>query len=264
MKKYIITLDMDNTLLNDMSNVSDLQLNYLTNLNQMGHIIILATGRDYISARCKVSSLSKDITIISDNGANICSIGNNVYDIIPKIKKEEIINLFTTLNPIIKNGFYKTTDTFYAYNYSEKLSFLYQIESDMKVIDFTINKEISDTTSLTLIIDSNKLRQLEDYLTEFNLKYTLVGRDYKNAICIISKDTISKGHGLKTYVNYMNYNYPIISFGDALNDISMFEVSDVSVAMKNASCEVCDKARYITKYTNNEDGIYHFLNDYLK
>ena len=55
-----------------------------------------------------------------------------------------------------------------------------------------------------------------------------------------------------------------VAFGDGLNDIDMLQKCGVGVAMNNALPEVKEIANYITVKNNYEDGIVHFLSEYLK
>ena len=53
-----------------------------------------------------------------------------------------------------------------------------------------------------------------------------------------------------------------MSFGDSMNDLSMFLETNIKVAMKNADANLKEIATYITDYDNNEDGVIKFLEKY--
>ena len=55
----------------------------------------------------------------------------------------------------------------------------------------------------------------------------------------------------------------IISFGDSMNDVPMFEKSGYKIAMKNAKQELKNIADYITEFSNNENGVIEFLKKHL-
>ena len=48
-------------------------------------------------------------------------------------------------------------------------------------------------------------------------------------------------------------------FGDNYNDIGMFGLAGMSVAMKNAQPEVKDMAKIVLSHTNEEDGVAKYL-----
>ncbi len=55
----------------------------------------------------------------------------------------------------------------------------------------------------------------------------------------------------------------MIGCGDGYNDITMIEAAGLGVAMANAQPLVREKADYITK-SNNEDGVLHVINQFLR
>lgn len=74
--------------------------------------------------------------------------------------------------------------------------------------------------------------------------------------CDISRIDSSKGNAISNFFDISKYES--YAFGDGENDLEMFDVVDVSVAMKNS----CDAALKHAKYTcdrDDQDGIYKFL-----
>lgn len=55
----------------------------------------------------------------------------------------------------------------------------------------------------------------------------------------------------------------IVSFGDASNDMTMINNSDIGVAMINASEDLKKIANYVTDKSNNENGVYDFITNIL-
>ena len=48
-----------------------------------------------------------------------------------------------------------------------------------------------------------------------------------------------------------------------MNDKTMFDVLNTTVAMKNASENLKKIAKYTTEYTNDEDGVAKFIEKYI-
>ena len=51
----------------------------------------------------------------------------------------------------------------------------------------------------------------------------------------------------------------ITVFGDSVNDIGMFKLAGTSVAVSNALDEVKAVANVVLEYSNDEDGVAHYL-----
>lgn len=54
-----------------------------------------------------------------------------------------------------------------------------------------------------------------------------------------------------------------MAFGDSLNDESMITETEYGVAMKNGLDYIKEKARFITRFSNDEDGIADFLESFV-
>jgi hydroxymethylpyrimidine pyrophosphatase-like HAD family hydrolase len=54
-----------------------------------------------------------------------------------------------------------------------------------------------------------------------------------------------------------------IAIGDAFNDVSMFKVAGISVAVNNAPKRVKDRAAIVTEKTNKEGAVGEYINNLL-
>lgn len=58
-------------------------------------------------------------------------------------------------------------------------------------------------------------------------------------------------------------NEQAMSFGDSMNDESMIRLAGLSVSMINGLDVIKDQARYVTEFSNNEDGLARFVEKYV-
>ena len=73
-----------------------------------------------------------------------------------------------------------------------------------------------------------------------------------------------KGEALLYLANMLNISKDkIMVFGDSMNDESMIRMAGYSVAMSNGLDYIKDVARYVTRKSNNEDGIADFLESFV-
>ena len=75
MRKYLIALDLDGTILYDFDTISDELSAFLLRVQQDGHRIVIATGRPYRSSKFAYERFRLDTPIINYNGGLITHPG---------------------------------------------------------------------------------------------------------------------------------------------------------------------------------------------
>ncbi len=81
--------------------------------------------------------------------------------------------------------------------------------------------------------------------------------DSRYKFLMIMNQDAEKGKGVQFLKNYVGATH-LTSFGDQLNDLSMFEVSDESYATENADKAIKEKATAVLR-SNDEDAVAKFL-----
>lgn len=118
-----------------------------------------------------------------------------------------------------------------------------------------IDKKSNEIYKIKDILSKNNKLHIVDEINE-NSSYEEKWFSVVNSIC-------SKGKALRILSEYLNI--PIentIAIGNDKNDISMFEVAGLSVAVANASNDIKSRVDYIT-LSNDEDGVAVFLETLL-
>lgn len=54
-----------------------------------------------------------------------------------------------------------------------------------------------------------------------------------------------------------------MAFGDNGNDVDLLASCGYGVAMKNGSAQAKKAAKYISDYSNNEQGVFRFINSFF-
>lgn len=247
----MICLDMDGTLLNSNNIILESSKTILKRLKELGQVIVIITGR---SIECALKYLSNDFAdyLLCDDGTIWYSLKDN------KIIKKDIINIDSLIKVIDE---YKNIITsvsiaapkFISFNELEQaISFL---KLNNQVVHCAIHlKNYNDCVELVPIL-KQKYPRLEFLVMQDSF------RDRK-WITVLPKGN-NKGNNLKKLREFLNVDENnVITFGDGLNDIDMLSNSKISVAMKNALPNVKKAANYITD-SNDDDGIYKFLNGYF-
>lgn len=259
----IISLDIDGTLTNSEKVITERTRKYLTDFQENGGRVILASGRPtagimphaktlqlerfggYIlsyNGGCAIDCASGEVMfmqkLVPDIIPGICDIikdypvGINTYEG-DKIIAGNMINEYTKLESRINGMEISFTEDFPGY------------------VSFDVNKCLLSGEPEVII-------ELEKIL---NKKYGDIAGIFRSEaffLEIVPKG-IDKAASIDRLLNMTGYRTEeCIACGDGYNDISMLRYAGLGVAMSNAKAPVKDAADYVT-LSNDEDGIAHLL-----
>ncbi len=241
---YLI-FDLDDTLLTSDKKITNFTSQTLKHFKNKGHIIIINSARSYQSS----SIYEKDTYAtynIANGGSAIYKEGNLIYSNSIECKTcNEILKMFKDNNII---------------------DFSFQTNECL----FTNNKEYSNINNHTTYYDFNNSIDFDSNKIVFSCsddtfakniarKFNLNLINYLNGTWYrLSK--ASKHTGNLDLYKILNDNNPkSISFGDDVGDIEMLVNSTYGVGMKNSVKQVLDNVKYITDFSNNEDGVAKYL-----
>lgn len=269
MKKYVIALDLDGTLLTDDKIITDVSKNYLNKLTEAGHLICLSTGRPYAGMIKYYNELNLKTPIICSNGGFLCNPSDaNFKSVNFGIDKNIIVDITKEKEDCISDAYFSYNDDIYLTSHNDKLKvFIHTSEDSVihkgKIYDITD----VDPSGLILLIKEDKTEEFEKYV---NSKYssTISLRQFYHHegdyIYELYQKEISKASALKEVLSFYNLSTEnLIAIGDGDNDKEMIEYAYVGVAMINGRKELIKNAKYITKTDNNNDGVVLFLDHYL-
>lgn len=243
--KYIISLDLDGTLLNDNKNISLYTLNVLKKCQKLGSKIMINTSRSYLRT-LEISEMIKADFISCFNGNYICTKDKTYYsnNFEYELCKEIIdIIIYNKINAIIEciDGTYRNRLKNYKFIHSDYFDFKkLKIDSCFKIL-VTNKKDIN-------------------YFKELIAKNNLVAEyDSINKLYRILPPFSDKLNAVKYISNLLGDKYKTISFGDDISDLNTLKFSDIGIKMKNAH-DSLDKIKFVTD-SNNQDGVSKFLSN---
>lgn len=261
MYKYI-ALDFDGTLLHTNHSVSERSVKLLKQLQDMGIIIILCSGRNLSqmnSVAEKIDSDHHDTFIISDNGGVVTEIDNGVRTTLRNLKFAE--GQLQAITKIVEGR----THVISAFNDGQRYLQKFRVKEALRALirfqEF-VKIGLPPTASKILLIDQKaKIEEVypqvcNDVLTQF--PKINVFRSVPTLIEITPEGS-TKGQGLQLVFEQKGWDLAdLIVFGDGENDISMFEVAGKAIAMENAFDTVKAKADEVC-LSNDEDGVAQYL-----
>jgi Cof subfamily protein (haloacid dehalogenase superfamily) len=272
----MLVLDLDGTLLNDNKVISMRNKLALNQLKEKGIYIVFASGRANSMMRLYQEPYVACDYHISFNGA-----------MTEDLLKKEILDLVLLDNEsseIIWNFLAKKAATYTAY--SENMMF-YKEQSNQLISKKMINY-ISLAASENIILNPacTKLSSGEIVAPENNqiLKFVVYEEDplwinqfetFLGELDQVRSEAtgygltgvfdvnVSKERAIRKLCDRLEISdTEVCAIGDYDNDLNMFNVSGVKVAMRNATKDLKKHADYICP-TNNEDGVACFIEEYI-
>ncbi len=277
MKKetFLFAIDLDGTLLADSSNgaIHEETIQAIQRARDEGHIVCIITGRPWRATKDTYEKLGLDTIVGNYNGAHIHNPSDydfnhyinylNLNEVMYILGDEKLKAAKSNL-AIEGPGWVqlekedKDLARVFGFNTASKL----RIGIDIEKLPLKPTGIIFDTK------EGVNVPELKDYLT----------RKYGD---LAEFSSWSKGEGLtpvfditgvgvqkSKVISLLSRYYDVdidnvIAFGDGYNDVSMFSVAGIGVAMANSSKDIQKAALIVTKKTNKEGGVGHYINYFL-
>lgn len=255
-----IVSDLDDTLLDGSSKLSERTLRVLRECTRRGIHVVPASGRTIGSMEPFMKQLNTGCPYIACNGGQLATPEHTVMEEItmPQELAREICA-------------YLRAEGFYVQAYRNEV-FYYDAECEAarnyKESSFLKGEAVGDllaflTFPVPKVLSVNAPEEVSRVLPLIREKFagraefTLSKPYFIEALPL----GVSKGAALERLSKRMGYRpEETVVFGDSLNDISMFGFTENSVAMGNAREEARKAARYVCR-PNTQDGVARFLEE---
>lgn len=268
--KTLYVTDLDGTLLNTHETISEYSKEVINKLVEGGMLFTYATARSSISAAVAAKGLSAKVPIIVFNGAFIMNPANGeilLSSFFTEEQKTYFKNIFreNQVSPLVYayvNGIEKVTWRTVTENDGIR-DYLRRRKGDKRMNPLTEEREgelyLGDTFYYTCIGSREELLPVYEALKdkeEFNCLFhpEIYREEYW---CEILPKKATKANAILELKKLWDCDR-IVSFGDAVNDIPMFEISDECYAVENAVEELKKVATGIIE-SNENDGVAKWL-----
>lgn len=253
--KKIFCFDLDMTLLNhETYRVSETSLLALQKLQQDGHVVAIATGRDMDSEfSIEFARQIAPAAIVHSNGQKVTVGGKVIREVFMEKELIRKIMDFAKKNGLCvgynigKYGCYVNKQVvaghekkFYGKKDREFLD-----ESNLLTHSFYALAYFGEPEGAAMIEKEFPELKLPLFADKF-------GAD------ILTRD-VSKANGIRVLLDYYQKDWSdVIAFGDSMNDYEMIREAGIGVAMGNAAEPLKEIADYVT-LSVEEDGVCHAL-----
>ena len=279
----LIAIDLDGTLLQLDGTISEVNRQAIDRVQEAGHRVTICSGRALHDILEILRKNQIEASIIAGNGA--------------LVYHEKILQHLTLPVPIVRKliEWAESTDLYYEIYTNEGIlspehgrKLLEKERDQLLAMDSrknreSLNRKIAiqfDQHHLQIVPDLKKLdfaknapykfyicsffpekrQTFQEKLAELDNVSLTSGA---SAVIEVGHPDASKAFGLKYLADY--FHIPLkntVAIGDNLNDISMFQVAGISIAMANGREEAKQAATYVTK-SRDEDGVAYALKKYV-
>ena len=270
MKKRLLFLDLDGTLLNDAKEITPGNRESLEGALERGHGVIIATGRPLKSAM----ALSRRLGLDKPGCYTIAYNGAKIYD----WEKQDVIFSCALQIPSVIRVFEKAEELGEHVQTYDSLDVLVEPRGEdealrryCRMVGMTyrvigdVHTDLREDPVKCLVINYEK----KDGLLKMQ---TWIRECMEELDCFFSCEQflevvpkgMNKGEAVKMLCRVLGVEIEnAVAVGDAANDLAMLRAAGIGVAMCNGVAEVKAAADYITTRDNNHDGVAEVVERFL-
>ena len=249
----LIVVDMDGTLLNDQHEIHPDFWEMEQRLTDKGIMFSVASGRQYYNLQQKFDKIKNRLLFIAENGTYVVRHGKELY--LNELNKEAALE-FIEIGRKLENTDLILCGKESAYIECENPDFYAEVKKYYARL-----RVVEDLTKVEDTILKVTLSHLDGVEENTFPHYAKFKDAYKVAIAAkvfldITSLNANKGNAIKGIQKELGISEEeTLVFGDYLNDLEMMSTAKYSYAMKNAHPDIINASNYITRFSNNENGV---------
>lgn len=270
----IVVFDLDGTLYDSHKHIDKDTIHKIIELEQKGIVVGIVTGRFYE----ELDEVIEKLKLREYNGFVASSNGLEIHDFLDgkikcftRLSKDEVKELIEEakkhhmISYVWHNGRYSMFD----------ISFMNGLKKLASVIPFNVHyiralRETEFEKSISLEVPlydkvcfaGLPILKLKKSILKQHPEYRFydVGR-LGTELC---KKDVGKLEAIQFICRKKNTSIDcVMAFGDNGNDVNLLASCGYGVAMRNGSAQAKKAAKYISDYTNNEQGVLRFINSFF-
>lgn len=271
----VVCIDLDGTLLDDKKEISKRTIDLLGKLVENGIKVIVATGRHYYMVVDFLKELNHDVLVCANNGAmcrfkdsgelfKVHYLDKNLVEKVVCIAREEDLNSYVYVDSFVEDYNLIVEDRLpKVSHFEERIVDKRVTEKNIKHFSEVKFEDINSTLCVAYLDKRENILRLNDRFLDVSsvIKNIYTVPDGRSVMEIQSLES-DKWIAISDYIKSIGVDFSeVITFGDEFNDINMVKEAGLGFAMKNGIEPLKKVSDRITKYTNNEDGVYFELKD---
>lgn len=271
----VVCIDLDGTLLDDKKVVSKKSIELLDRLVEKGINVIIATGRHYYMVVDFLKELNRDVLICANNGAmcrfkdsgdlfKVSYLDKNLVEKVVCVAREENLNSYVYVDSFVEDYHLIVEDSLpKVSHFEERIVDKHITERSIKHFSEVNFENINSTLCVAYLDKEENIFKLND---RFKYENSVVKNIYKvpdgRFVMEIQSLQSDKWLSVSEYLKKIGVEFSdVVAFGDEFNDINMVKEAGLGFAMKNGIDSLKDVSDRVTRYSNNEDGVYFELKE---
>ncbi|PEJ59067.1 HAD family hydrolase [Bacillus sp. AFS002410] len=280
----LIALDLDGTTLSSNKIISKENLSSIKKAQQQGHIVMILSGRSPSSIHDEMTKYGLNCPIGGHNGSALYVDGklielntlgrNQIQKLALEVEKEALpYNISTNkgifaprnwnerFEQVISSG--RVPEEYFENKHFKMFTtspYVYGHSLFNNVQEVINNDDFSILKFLILALDPQQKERIQKNLRLIDGTFVTSSSPFNLEV---THQNGNKGYGLKAMATY--FNIPLentIAIGDEKNDIPMFNIAGLSIAMGNAEEEVKLSSDLVT-LSNDENGVAYAIEKYI-
>ena len=261
----ILFTDLDGTLLNKESTVSEYTKGVLRSWVEAGNLLVPNSGRSYSSIIevIEKAGISDLVTyVIAYNGAVIWNKNDNMPVWEAKLPKDIARFIEDTAHDLGIHAHTYSNESIYSPCDDDELRYYTRLIHMPVVLNEhpieCINSDVYKYLAINLV-DCEILLKLQDIvLSKYSNKVNVL---FSNPHYLeFFNNEAGKGNAVSELCKLLKIDISdSYAAGDEENDISMIKAAGHGIAMKNATAPVLEIADIVTKYDNGDDGLAKYI-----
>ncbi len=270
--KTLYISDLDGTLLNSQGKISNYSIKMINHLIEQGMIFTYATARSLVSATPVTKGLTKNLPLIIYNGTFIVNgqSGKIIHKSVFNYLQVEVVKQIMESNGLKPMVYALINDKERVTIINKDLHVGIKHYLSNRQDDYRINLTLDENSLyqgevfyFTVIGDYKDLKPVYEALKDYSdYNITFQQEIYREEYWLeIMPKTASKANAILKLKESLDCD-EVVSFGDAVNDLPMFKISDQCYAMANAVEQLKQQATAVIE-SNDDDGVAHWLKDHF-
>jgi Cof subfamily protein (haloacid dehalogenase superfamily) len=276
-----ICLDMDGTLLNNYNQLTENTLDIIQKIRKTGIRVFIVTGRSYNEVFDSAPSDLELDGFVTANGMITYVAGEKLLEhslsaeLVDKvIESARTHRIYYEVHPNDGERLSLKADRGYMESMisgdkpdevgiNEWLEREAAIEQDIHWHDHLPEQKYAKMYCFTKDHENMKawIEELKKMKSETN--FTTSSSSHHNVEVMV--EGVNKATGIEALLKHYQLSPgDVMAIGDSNNDIPMMKYVGYPVAMFNATDQIKSLVKETTEFTNDKEGVYHFLKDYFQ